>query len=115
MAPAESRAGPSDAASSIAVEVVFGAAPQQVDRVALRLPFGATALDALRASGLGERLGPAVLDSLQLGLWGRLCAPDTVLRDLDRLELLRPLLADPMEARRRRLRRDGLRKVARGR
>ncbi len=113
MAHAESCAVPPDAASSIAVEVVFGAAPRQVDRIVLRLPIGATALDALRASGLGERLGTAVLDSMQLGLWGRWCAPETVLRDLDRLELLRPLLADPMEARRRRLRRDGLRKVVR--
>jgi putative ubiquitin-RnfH superfamily antitoxin RatB of RatAB toxin-antitoxin module len=99
------------AGAGITVELVFGAAPQQVDRLVLRLPAGATALDALRASGLGERLAPAVFDGLKLGLWGRLCEPDQVLRDLDRLELLRSLLADPMEARRRRLRRDGLRKV----
>lgn len=95
------------------VEVVFGAAPQQVERVALRLPAGSTALAALRASGLADRLGPLQLDELTLGLWGRACLPGTVLRDADRLELLRPLRANPMEARRRRLRRDGLRKVVR--
>ena len=95
-----------------------GAGPRQVDRLTLRLPAGATAIVALRASGFGERLverlGATALDDLRLGLWGRVCEPGTVLRDLDRLELLRPLLADPMEARRRRLRRDGLRKAARG-
>jgi hypothetical protein len=107
--------GHADAAVFITVELAFGAAAQQVERLVLRLPAGATALDALRASGLGERLGPTRLDALTLGLWGRTCTPGTLLRDLDRLELLRPLLADPMEARRKRLRRDGLRKVVRRR
>ena len=100
-------------APAITVELVFGAAPQQVERIVLQLPAGATAIDALRASGLAERLTRAAFDDLKLGLWGRLCEPDQVLSDLDRLELLRPLLADPMEARRRRQRRDGLPKMAR--
>ena len=96
----------------MAVQVVLSTAPQQVISVALRLPVGATARAALRASGLAAELGPTVHDSLALGLWGRLCSPDAVLQDGDRLELLRPLLADPMDSRRTRLRRDGLRKVS---
>ncbi len=97
------------AAGLIAVEVAWSAAPQQVERLRLQLPARSTALAALRASGLLERLGAALLDSLTLVLWGRAIEPGTVLRDQDRLELLRPLQVDPKEARRLRYRRDGVR------
>lgn len=95
------------------VWVVYAAAPHDVISVPVRLAAGAPARAALRASGLGQQLGPAVLDDLRLGVWGRLCAAETPLVDGDRLELLRPLLADPMESRRHRLKRDGVRKVKR--
>lgn len=106
---------PVAASTTIAVEVVYAAAPHQIDRVPLCLPAGSTARDALRASGLVNRLGAAVLDGLVLGLAGRPCSPATVLRTHDRLELLRPLQVDPKEARRQRYRRDGLKKVRRSR
>jgi len=98
------------AGSLISVTVVYAAAPHQIETVLLQLPGGATAAEALRASGVAEQMEAKVLDELALGLWGRGCAPATVLRDGDRLELLRPLLVDPKEARRLRYRRDGLRK-----
>lgn len=103
------------AVATIAVEVVYASAPHQIERVALRLPAGATAREALRASGLSERLDSALLDCLVLGLAGRPCSAATLLRDQDRLELLRPLQVDPKEARRLRYRRDGLKKVRRSR
>lgn len=120
MARAEPVARPGDApagaaADGIAVEVAYAAGPHQVERVPLRLPAGATAAEALRASGWPARLGAALLDTLSLALWGRACPPDTVLRDRDRLELLRPLQVDPKEARRQRYRRDGLRRRPRPR
>ncbi len=96
-------------AGPIVVELAWSAAPQQWGRLRLQLPAGSTALAALRASGLGQRLDAGVLDSLALALWGRVIAPGTVLRDGDRLELLRGLLVDPKEARRLRYRRDGIR------
>ena len=108
----------------MSVELVYAAAPHVLETVTLRLPVGASAGDALRASGFGDRFGDLLgdrsgdrsgelRDGLRLGLWGRLCAPAETLCDGDRLELLRPLLIDPMEARRQRLRRDGLRKTTR--
>ena len=120
----------------MSIELVYAAAPHVLETVTLRLPVGANAGDALRASGFGDRFGDRsgdrsgdpsddpsgdwsgdrsgeLRDGLRLGLWGRLCAPAETLCDGDRLELLRPLLIDPMEARRQRLRRDGLRKTAR--
>ncbi len=93
------------------VEVVYAAAPHRIEQVVLRLPAGATAREALRASGLVERLDGALLATLVLGLAGRPCSAATVLREHDRLELLRPLQVDPKEARRHRYRRDGLKKV----
>lgn len=103
------------AAGAIAVEVVYASAPHQIERLSLQLPAGATARDALRASGLAERLDASLLDTLVLGLSGRVCGPATVLHEHDRLELLRPLQVDPKEARRLRYRRDGLKKVVKSR
>jgi hypothetical protein len=85
----------------IAVEVVYCPAPHVIDRVSLALPAGATAVDALRASGvLGRHAIPEA--GLSLGLWGRACTPDQPLRERDRVEIYRPLLVDPKEARRQR-------------
>jgi len=109
MASAESGEGGALTGALITVELAWSAAPQQWQRLHLQLLAGSTALAALRASGLAGQLGAALLGSLTLALWGRAVAPETVLRDLDRLELLRPLQVDPKEARRLRYRRDGIR------
>ncbi|HUK05432.1 MAG TPA: RnfH family protein [Burkholderiales bacterium] len=79
------------------VEVVYALAGRQ-DIVRLALEEGATAGDAARLSGL-----PA--GGLRLGIGGKPVPAGRVLRDGDRVELLRPLAADPGEARRRRARR----------
>ena len=97
----------------IRVEVVFAAAPHQVDSTALQLTPGATVQDALRASGLAQRHDSALLDALVPGVWGKAAALDAQLRDGDRIELYRPLLVDPKEARRQRYRRDGVKKSPR--
>ncbi|QSX75755.1 RnfH family protein [Lysobacter arenosi] len=78
------------------VEVVR-AWPRRFEAVALQLDEGACVADALRAAGLAddpETTGYAV--------FGVRATVDTRLRDGDRLELLRPLQADPKESRRRR-------------
>jgi putative ubiquitin-RnfH superfamily antitoxin RatB of RatAB toxin-antitoxin module len=95
------------------VEVVYCPAPGRTDLCRLSLPEGATALDALRASGLLERHG---LDAgcVDLGVWFKACAADQPLRDRDQVQVYRPLIVDPKEARRLRYRkRDG--KAASGR
>ena len=100
------------APAEISVEVVYAAAPHELQSARLCLPEGATAAEALKASGLAVTRDAAVLDTLSLGLWGRACTPDTVLRDRDRVELYRPLVLDPKEARRLRYRKDGVKKRA---
>ena len=91
----------------LCVTLIHAAGPQQLHTLHLLLPANATAADALRASDLPDQLGADGLQHLRLALWGRLCAPTTPLQPGDRLSLLRPLVVDPMEARRRRLQRDG--------
>jgi putative ubiquitin-RnfH superfamily antitoxin RatB of RatAB toxin-antitoxin module len=100
-------------ASALAIELVFAESPRRLHRLSLNLPAGATVADALRASGWHELLGADVIDGLSLGVWGRKCEPQAVLRDNDRIELYRPLQVDPKEARRQRYRRDGIRRAPR--
>jgi uncharacterized protein len=90
-----------DPAEAIGVEVVYCAAPHQVDLTPLRLAPGATVRDALRASGLLQRHGLNEGD-VCVGLWGRACTLDLTLRERDRVEVYRALLVDPKEARRQR-------------
>jgi putative ubiquitin-RnfH superfamily antitoxin RatB of RatAB toxin-antitoxin module len=84
----------------IAVTVVW-ATPAVQDLVALVLPAGATAGDALARSGLVERYRIDV-SAMRLGIGGRRIRADTRLEAGDRVEICRPLIADPKEARRAR-------------
>lgn len=95
--------------AGVLVQVAVGHAAGAVCVVALRLPAGSTVADALRAAGVLERFGAAAIDAMTPGVWGRACAPDTLVADGDRVELTRALAVDPKEARRLRYRRDRLR------
>jgi putative ubiquitin-RnfH superfamily antitoxin RatB of RatAB toxin-antitoxin module len=93
---------PADPATGLLhVEVVWAEAPHAVRRVALTVPAGTTAAQALAASGLLD--GTPGLAGVPMGIWGRACAPEAVLRDRDRVELYRDLQVDPKEARRLRV------------
>lgn len=82
------------------VTLLFASAPREVHELELDLPEGSSAANALRASGWLERFGE--VPELSLAVWSRPCPPDHVLREGDRLELLRPLRVDPKVARRER-------------
>jgi len=86
--------------AAIHVEVVYASA-SEADAVGLQLPAGATVAEAIRASGIGER---HPVDRNAVGIFGRRVAPDAQLADGDRVELYRPLVADPKEQRRSRVR-----------
>ena len=79
--------------STIRVEVVLALAERQTLR-RLQLPTGSTVGDAVAASGL-EGTG-------RVGIYGKVVPAGTVLADGDRVEIYRPLRADPKEARRAR-------------
>ena len=82
-------------------EVVY-ARPQEQLVIGVELPAGATAGDALRASRLLETCGEIDSAAVVLGVFGKQVAADHVLRDGDRVEIYRPLKADPRIARRAR-------------
>lgn len=84
----------------ITVEIAAGT-PERQQLVRLDVPEGTTAMAAVEQAGLEERLPEVEVDPGRIGIFGRLCKPDTVLRDGDRVEVYRPLKADPKEVRRR--------------
>ncbi len=86
------------------VEVVYALAQVQ-ERSPLDLAEGSTVREAIEASGLLQRLPQ--LELSRVGVWGRLVGPDTILRDRDRVEIYRPLTADPKDVRRRRAEKSG--------
>ncbi len=85
----------------ISVEVVY-ALPDRHWRVGLSMPTGATVAEALAMARMADRVPGLRPETLGLGIFGHKAEPGTVLADGDRVELLRPLRADPKEARRRR-------------
>jgi putative ubiquitin-RnfH superfamily antitoxin RatB of RatAB toxin-antitoxin module len=81
------------------VQVVFAWPDRQILRQ-VDLPEGATAIDAVEASKLWTEFPELNSASEQFGRFGRLIGRLEPLRDGDRVEILRPLLVDPKEARR---------------
>lgn len=75
---------------------------QDVLLVSLQLPDGATVDDAIEQSGILRRYPQLVPVGGSIGIFGKLCSEDTVLQEGDRIEIYRPLRADPKEARRNR-------------
>ncbi|HEY7674179.1 MAG TPA: RnfH family protein [Burkholderiales bacterium] len=86
---------------TLRVEVVYALPGRQIVR-ALRLPEGSLVGDAVRASRLLEEFPE--IDPDLVGIYGRKVEAGAALRDRDRVELYRPLSADPKEIRRRRAR-----------
>ncbi len=84
---------------TIEVEVVFALAERQ-ELVALVIASGATVGEAIDQSGIAKRFPEQDLSACALGIWGRLADSDHVLQGGDRVEIYRPLLIDPREARR---------------
>ncbi|HUL94450.1 MAG TPA: RnfH family protein [Usitatibacter sp.] len=85
------------------ISVAFALASRQ-EVVELSLAEGASVADAIRAARLAERFPGIDFDSLEAGVWNVRCARDAKLREGDRVELYRPLAADPKDQRRRRAR-----------
>ncbi len=89
--------------SQIRVEVVHALSTRQVALTVI-LPEGATVRDAIEASGIATLVGLEAIDLERVGIWNRVVTADAMLADGDRVELHRPLIADPKDARRRRAR-----------
>lgn len=86
---------------SIQIQLVYALRDRQ-ELVALRMPAGTTVQQAVDASGLLQKHAEINLADNKLGIFGKLTKPDAVLRDGDRVEIYRALIADPKEVRRKR-------------
>ena len=89
-------------AADLRIKVVY-IEPGAEQVVTIALHPGARVADALQACGLAVT-ADVDLAALAVGIYGRLATLATPLQDLDRVEIYRPLLRDPKEARRQRAR-----------
>jgi putative ubiquitin-RnfH superfamily antitoxin RatB of RatAB toxin-antitoxin module len=85
----------------IHVEVVYALQNRQKS-VSVQLAAGATVRDAVERSGLIAEFPEIDLAVNKFGIWNKLAKADAALRDKDRVEIYRPLIADPKEVRRQR-------------
>ena len=87
--------------SLIHVEVAYAKPDQQVI-IALDVPTGTTIEQLVYESGIMETFPEIDLEKNKLGIFGKLAKKDSVLNQGDRVEIYRPLIADPKEVRRQR-------------
>lgn len=92
--------------SEVRIEVVYAAGPEP-DRqliVTVTLPEGATVVEAMRAAHVTARFPEVDPATCAAGIFGERVASDRVLRDGERVEIYRPLMADVKEVLRQRTR-----------
>ena len=88
-------------AEEMMVEVAYALPTQQVI-LPVKVPTGSNAEAAIKASGVLAKFPEIDLDVNKIGVFGKLSKLDAELRHLDRVEIYRPLIADPKEVRRQR-------------
>jgi putative ubiquitin-RnfH superfamily antitoxin RatB of RatAB toxin-antitoxin module len=87
----------------ITVEVVYLDAEQQHVR-RIDVAENSSVLEAIEASGIAEVIPAGAIDTDRLGIFSRRVSGNDLVQQGDRIEIYRPLLLDPMEARRKRAR-----------
>jgi len=85
----------------MSIEVVYPL-PGKQEIFTVSLPPGASVRQAIEASGILLKYPEIDLSKNKIGVFARLAKPDAPLRDRDRVEIYRPLIADPKEVRKQR-------------
>lgn len=85
----------------ILVEVAY-ATPQKQVILECEIESGSTARAVVLGSGIDQHFAEIDLNGCDLGVFGKVVADDYELSDEDRIEIYRPLIADPKEVRRQR-------------
>lgn len=88
-------------AETITVEVAYALPDNQVI-IPIKLPLQANIEQAIQASGILAKFPEIDLAVNKVGVFGKLSKLDANLRHLDRVEIYRPLIADPKEVRKQR-------------
>ena len=80
------------------VEVAY-ALPDKQSLVSLEVEKGTTLKEAIEASGILDSFEQIDLTKDRVGIFSKFATLDTVLREKDRVEIYRPLIADPKKVR----------------
>lgn len=83
------------------MEVAY-ALPHKQSILELQVPLGTTAMEAAKQSNIVSAYPEIDLDNAKMGIFGKAVAPTQVLREGERVEIYRPLQADPKEVRKAR-------------
>jgi len=87
----------------LSVEVVL-ATPERQVLLTVNVEAGASVADVIASSGLESKFSDLAVADLAVGIWGKRVSRDSAVNAGDRVELYRPLVVDPREARRQRAR-----------
>ena len=87
--------------NTIQVEVVYGLAEEQA-LLSVDVPDGSPVKDVIIASNISKQFPEIDLEKVKVGIFGKLTKMDHIVRERDRIEIYRPLIADPKDVRKRR-------------
>ncbi|GLX77463.1 UPF0125 protein [Thalassotalea insulae] len=87
--------------NQIQIEVVYGT-PSKQELLLISVEDGITIEAAIKASGILDVFKEIDLTKNKVGIWNRTAKLTDAVKDLDRIEIYRPLIADPKEVRKRR-------------
>jgi hypothetical protein len=96
--------------STVDITVMYSPAPRVVHERVIQLTAGVTVKQAIEQSGLlldCSEIDLCQSEAFTVCIWGKKTTPHHVLRDLDRIEICRPLQVDPKVARRERFQKQG--------
>ncbi len=89
-------------AKHLDIEVCY-ALPHEQRIFALEVPADCDVEQAIKRSGVLEAYPQIELASAKVGIFGKMCKLNATLRDKDRIEIYRKLIADPKESRRQKV------------
>lgn len=96
--------GAQEKGTQIAIELAF-ALPQEQVLLTLRVPVGCTVAQAVLQSGIHQQFPDFDFNACKTGIWSRVVPDTQELKSGDRVELYRPLIADPKDTRKARAKR----------
>lgn len=88
--------------TTLKVELAVAVSANRVELIPMTVAAGTTVMQAIDQSGIRIRYPELDPAHGRIGVYGKLCDPGTLLKEGDRIEIYRSLIADPKESRRRR-------------
>lgn len=93
---------PSKSGRNVTIEVAYAHSAREQVVVSFEVPAGSTVEHAVRVSGILDRFPHIDLSTDAVGIFGQRASLKDAISNGDRIEIYRPLIVDPKQARRRR-------------